>query len=153
MSRRAWLVLIALTGGVLLAALAQPFVFDFAHYEVLTGYAASAWTWLAVAGGIVLAIAAVVTRRLRFAPLANLGAGVALALALVHSAQTTPARVDEPVATVDCSNRPSLGCSMHRALDHLSTGPRAGVPRRWFVELALGAYVLASTAGTLRREA
>lgn len=153
MSHRAWLVVIAIAGGALLAALAQPFVYDFARYEVLSGFAASAWTWLAVVGGIAIAIAAILTGRTTLAPVANLVAASAVALALLYTTQVTPLRDDPPARAWDCAHQNiGIGCRIHEALDALSPGPRAGVPRRWFIELALGTYVLASGAGAMRRE-
>ena len=152
MSHRAWLVVIAIVGGALLAALAQPFVYDFARYEVLDGFAASLWTWLAVVVGVALAIVAVLTRRATLAPVANLVAGSAVALALLYTSQVTPGRDDPPVVERDCANMNiGISCRIDQVLDALTPGPRAAVPRRWIVELALGGYVVASGAAAMRR--
>lgn len=143
--------MIALAGAAVLVALARPFVNDFASYEVVSGYAASAWTWGLLAGGVALAIGGVLVGRGVLVPVANVVAGLVLSLALGYSALTTAKRVEPEQHAIDCANRPSLGCSLGNALDHLKPGPPPATPSRWPLELALCAYVVISGAAALRR--
>ena len=157
MPRRVWFLVVILTGGVVLAALGRPFVYDFARYEVLDGFAASRWTWLALAAGIAVALAGVLTPRWRLVGAANLIAGLAVAGTLAFTVHTTKGREEPPGQDHTCREGDNplapLGCAVDKALSVLDGKPPPSKPRRWFVELALGAYVVASGAAAMRREA
>ena len=146
-------MLLAVSAGLVLLTLNQPVANDFERYVVLSGFEASRWTWLLVAGAATFAIVSQFAKSNRRSVAAvSAIAAVCVSSAIFWTVRETPHRVEAVHNVVDCANQNiAITCHMIQLLDKLESGPPRAAPSRALLVAALGTYGLIAGTLTLRK--
>ncbi len=149
MTRREGLALLVLTAGFVLLTLNRTAAYDFQRYDLVSGFEASRWTWLLVAGAATFALVSQFANiRLQLAAGLSAIAAVCVSITIFWTVSEAPHRV-EAVHNDDCSNQNiGIGCQMNRLLD---TSPPKSAPSHALIIAALGTYGLVAGTLTLRK--